>query len=83
MAKATVIGTRPLDFEDNKGNSIRGLQIFVTRHDKSVNGLISDKIFIPSNSKINIPVFKFGTEYDFIYDGFGRKMELVDIKPAS
>lgn len=83
MAKATVIGTRPLDFEDSKGNSIRGLQIFVTRVDKSVNGLISDKIFIPANSKINIPVFKFGTDYDFIYDGFGKKMELVEIKPIS
>lgn len=80
MAKAKVIGTRELDFKDANGNRICGLNVYVTRKVDGVIGEISDKIFIRNDSQFKVPVFEYGREYNFIYDGFGRHQTLVDIK---
>lgn len=85
MSKAKVIGTRFLDFADSKGGQIKGTQIFIVHEDEHTNGLMSDKIFVSADSKIQLPVFKFGTEYDFVYDvsGFSKYPKLVAINPVS
>lgn len=80
MAKAKVVGTRNLDFKDSNGNRICGLNVYVTRKEDGVIGEVSDKIFIRNDSQFKVPFFEFGREYDFVYDGFGRRQTLVDIK---
>ena len=44
-----------------------------------VIGYFTDKIFVPANSNVVIPTFKFGQEYQFIYQGIGRRQFLTDI----
>lgn len=80
MAKAKVVGTRNVDFTDNNGNRILGLNVYVTRKEEGVIGNMSDKIFIGQGAQFEIPVFELDTEYDFIYDGFGRRQSLVAIE---
>ena len=81
----TVVGIRHLDFVTKEGTAIKGKKIQIVREpsireQKQVDGKIVDTIFINDNGNINLPVFKFGTKYDFIYDTDGRKSFLVDIK---
>ncbi len=76
---ATVFGTRKLDFKTNDGNEINGTQIFVAYKQDGVDGHMTNKVFVPNNSPVRLPVFKFGQEYDFRYDGFGRNQRLVSI----
>lgn len=79
MARAKVIGTRNMDFTKD-GNHVCGMNVYIVRKAESVVGEMADKIFIRDGSQVHVPVFKFGKEYDFIYDGFGRYQTLVDIK---
>ena len=74
---AKVLGVRPLDFKSNDGNEIKGTQIFVSYKDTNpkskVQGEICDKIFVSDMSNVQVPLFDFGKEYDFVYEtnGFG------------
>lgn len=79
---AKVLGTRDLDFKTNDGNEIKGKQIFVSYHQDNVNGEIVDKVFVNHDSPLSNVSFKFGSEYDFVYEihGFRAKPQLVDIK---
>lgn len=79
---AKVLGTRDLDFKTNDGNEIKGKQIFVSYHQDDVNGEIVDKVFVNHDSPLSNVSFKFGSEYDFVYEihGFRAKPQLVDIK---
>lgn len=79
---AKVIGTRDLDFNTADGKEIKGRQIFVTYHQDGVNGELVDKVFVSHESPLSDVSFKFGSEYDFVYEihGFRNKPQLVDIK---
>lgn len=79
---AKVLGTRDLDFKANDGNEIRGRQVFVTYKQDGVDGDMVDKVFIRHDSPLASVSFKYGCEYDFIYEvyGFRGKPQLVDIK---
>ncbi len=80
---AKVLGKRPLDFKSDDGKQICGTQIFVAYKDTNpktqVEGELVDKVFVPHDSNVTIPLFKFGEEYDFVYDlvGFGSKARSV------
>lgn len=77
--KARVIGKRPLDFPTDDGKRVQGTQIFVAYKDPNpkseAEGELTEKIFIPSTSDVQIPRFNYGEEYDFVYEtvGFGSK----------
>ena len=79
---AKVLGTRDLDFKANDGNEIRGRQVFVCYKQDGVNGDMVDKVFIKHDSPLASVSFKYGCEYDFVYEvyGFRGKPQLVDIK---
>lgn len=79
---AKVLGTRDLDFKATDGNEIKGKQVFVSYHQDSVNGDMVDKVFINHDSPLSNVSFKFGSEYDFVYEihGFRSKPQLIDIK---
>ena len=79
---AKVLGTRDLDFEAADGKEIKGKQIFVFFHQDNVNGEMVDKVFIKYDSPLASVSYKFGSEYDFVYEihGFRAKPQLVDIK---
>ena len=81
----TVVGIRHLDFITKEGTAIKGKKIQIVREPSirekdTVDGKIVDTVFISDKTNIDLPVFKFGTKYDFIYDTDGRKSYLVDIK---
>lgn len=77
-----VLGTRKLDFKTDKGEQVSGTQIFVCYPYNGVEGWLTDKIFVPSNSPVKLPVFKFGEEYKFVYSGIGRRQVLTDVIPV-
>lgn len=79
---AKVLGTRDLDFKANDGNKIRGRQVFVAYKQDGVDGDMVDKVFINHDSPLASVSFKYGCEYDFVYEvhGFRGKPQLVDIK---
>lgn len=79
---AKVLGTRDLDFKTNDGNEIKGKQIFVSYRQDGVNGELVDKVFVKHDSPLASVSYKFGSEYDFVYEihGFRSKPQLVDIK---
>lgn len=79
---AKVLGTRDLDFKATDGKEIKGKQIFVSYPQDNVNGEIVDKVFVKHDSPLSNVSFKFGSEYDFVYEihGFRAKPQLVDIK---
>lgn len=80
---AKVLGKRPLDFTSKEGNRIQGTQIFVSYKDTNpkseTEGELVDKIFVSAESPVQIPLFKYGDEYDFVYEtvGFGQKARSV------
>ncbi len=81
----TVVGIRHLDFITKEGTAIKGKKIQIVRdptirEQNTVDVKIVDTVFISSNSNIDLPVFKFGTKYDFCYETDGRKSYLVEIK---
>ena len=65
---AKVLGTRDLDFKATDGNEIKGEMV--------------DKVFVKHDSPLASVSYKFGSEYDFVYEihGFRSKPQLVDIK---
>lgn len=79
---AKVLGIRDLDFKTNDGNVIRGRQVFVCYKRDHVDGEFVDKVFIQHDSPLASVPFKYGQEYDFVYEvqGFRGKPVLVDIK---
>lgn len=79
---AKVLGTRDLDFKANDGKEIRGRQVFVAYKQDGVDGDMVDKVFIKHDSPLAYVSFKYGVDYDFIYEvyGFRGKPQLVDIK---
>lgn len=79
---AKVLGTRDLDFKANDGKAIRGRQVFVCYKSDHVDGEFVDKVFIQHDSPLASVPFKYGQEYDFVYEvqGFRGKPVLVDIK---
>lgn len=79
---AKVLGTRDLDFKANDGNAIRGRQVFVCYKRDHVDGEFVDKVFIQHDSPLASVSFKYGQEYDFVYEvqGFRGKPVLVDIR---
>lgn len=79
---AKVIGTRDLDFKASDGKEIKGKQIFVSYHQDGVSGEMVDKIFVNHESPLVDVSYKFGDEYDFVYEihGFRSKPQLIDIK---
>lgn len=79
---AKVLGTRDLDFKASDGKEIKGKQIFVSYRQDKVDGELVDKIFINHDSPLLNVSYKFGSEYDFVYEihGFRSKPQLVDIK---
>lgn len=82
LMTAKVLGTRDLDFKANDGNEIRGRQVFVAYKQDGVDGDMVDKVFIRHDSPLASVSFKYGCEYDFVYEvhGFRGKPQLVDIK---
>lgn len=79
---AKVLGTRDLDFKATDGKEIKGRQIFVSYREDKVNGEMVEKVFVPHDSPFASVPFKFGQEYEFVYEvhGFRSKPQLVDIK---
>lgn len=82
----TVIGTRKLDFKSQDGKEIKGIKIFV-EYDASgdnTEGKIADSVFIPASSNVIVPAFKFGEQYDFVYEasGLGGRSRLTKILTA-
>jgi len=45
-------GIRALDFKSDNGENVKGTQLFVTYNDESVNGLMTDKIFVKQEVQI-------------------------------
>lgn len=81
--KVKVLGTRELDFPTPNGQTIEGLNIYISYSYDDVNGEMTDKVFISRKSDVKIPVFKFGQYYDFRYDGIGKRQRLVEICPVN
>lgn len=79
---AKVLGTRDLDFKTTDGKEIKGKQVCVSYHLDGVNGEMVDKVFIKYDSPLASVSYKFGSEYDFVYEiqGFRSKPQLIDIK---
>lgn len=78
-----VLGTRKLDFKTDKGEQVSGTQIFVCYPYNGVDGYLTDKVFVPANSPVKLPVFKYGEEYKFVYSGIGRRQSLTEIIPIN
>lgn len=78
-----VLGTRVLNFKTDKGETVNGTQIFVCYQYQGVEGYLTDKIFVPANSPVKLPVFKYGEEYKFVYSGIGRRQTLTEIIPVA
>lgn len=79
--KVTVLGTRKVSFEDKKtGEYVKGTSIYVAYPDEDVKGLMADKVFIKDGADVFLPDFEFGEQYDFVYEGLGKRTYLSAIR---
>ena len=79
-----VVGIKNLDFVTKEGNTIKGKKIQLVRkptvRESDVEGQVVDTVFINHTMQIDLPVFKFGNEYDFIYETDGKHSYLIGVK---
>ena len=75
----TVVGVRKVDFTDQATQKrIKGTKVFIEYEqpdDENLSGKVADSVFITEQSGIVVPMFKFGDQYDFVYEtvGIGSK----------
>ena len=50
--KATLQGFKQVDFRSDKGEEVKGTQLFITYVDKTVTGLATNKIFVRHDMKL-------------------------------
>lgn len=75
-----VLGVRNLDFKDDKGNVIQGVNVYVSFPEDGVRGEMTDKLFLSLNKFDSIcQLIKPGDEIEVTYNRFGKisKAELV------
>lgn len=75
-----VLGVRYIDFKDEKGKPIQGMNVYVAYPEDNVEGLMTDKIFLSIVKFESLcDVIKPGDELEVVYNRFGRisKAELV------
>lgn len=74
-----VLGVRVLNFTDEKGNQIQGVNVYVSFPEDNVQGEMTDKLFLSLNKFESIcEVIKPGDEIEVTYNRFGKisKVEL-------
>lgn len=75
-----VLGVRVLNFKDEKGKQIQGVNVYVAYPEDNVDGLMTDKLFLSIDKFEAIcDVIKPGDELEVVYNRFGKisKAELV------
>lgn len=77
--KCVIVGKKPVDYVSKKtGNPVKGISFFIEREPTSreadVNGLVTDSIFISTNSPCfeSLPKISPGDTVDLIYESDGR-----------
>ena len=73
-----LVGYKNLDFTDDKGNPVKGTQLFANFPEDDVVGFATDKFFIKPH--IQLPELTPGNDYDV---EFGRKNKILGVTPAT
>lgn len=68
-----VLGVKDVNFKDEKGKSIQGVNVFVAYPEDGVDGLMTEKIFL-SLEKFDTVCenIKPGMELEVVYNRFGK-----------
>lgn len=80
-----IVGTQKVDFTSKDGDYISGDKYhftYVSDLPSSV-GLMTDTIFVRSDSNIKRPSIICGKDYEFVYTFNGRRPVLSEIKPVN
>lgn len=84
MEKVKVIGTRAVQFSDQKdGRMVSGVSFYYTMADDRVEGLMAGKLFLSQNKLMDLPFVPApGQECWVDYDRYGKvsRFQLVDAK---
>jgi len=72
-------GYKRLDFIDDKGNPVKGTQLFANFAEDEVEGFAADKFFIKQSIALPNPLTP-GTDYDI---EFNRKGKVISVNPAT
>lgn len=81
----TLIGFKKIEFEDDKGNAVRGLRIYVEYDDDSTVGLACDTKYFSDNTDVSLPKqWEINRKYEFVFRerGFSGKSVLTAVKPV-
>lgn len=75
----TLLGYKDLDFVDEKGNPVKGKQLFTAYGEDGVTGKACGKLFIRAGS-IELPPLAVGMALDITYN---RKGKVTSVKAAT
>lgn len=87
--KAKVVGLQHIDYVSKKTEKrVLGTSIYIlrkpnTREAPTVEGDVSENIWVSNESGIGLPKFEFGKTYEFNYDTDGRYSFLSSIELAT
>ncbi len=78
----TLVGFRELDFIDDKGNPVKGTQLYTTYSEDGVTGKMCGKLFIHAGT-IALPPLTVGMALDITYTRKGKvKAIAIPVPPA-
>lgn len=81
--KVTLLGFKSVDFKNNDGERVQGMNIFIAYPDENVVGVAAEKKFIgqPVFDGFGISPEKLADSIDTVVDvEFGRKDKIVGLK---
>ena len=70
MTGYTLLGRQRLEFKDNVGETIRGINLFVAYEDPSVEGFKTDKFFV--KPEIKLPELKMKDNIIIYFNSRGK-----------
>lgn len=80
------LGLNKINFISRDGNPVKGTKIYVslplTAKDETWEGARVDTIWVGEDSGLKIPTMKCGEDYNFVFEGFGKRQYLVEISPV-
>lgn len=78
MAVYTCVGIREVNFKGSDGNQVSGLNLYFTCEDPNVQGVLTDKVFVPSSRFARMSYIpKVGGACGIVYNRYGKVADIV------
>lgn len=75
-----VVGMRTVNFKGTDGNQINGTNLFCTYEDCNVEGLATEKFFIPMQKFMKMSFIpKVGSSCEIIFNRYGKIADIAKV----